>query len=353
MSAIDDVRAVPGGAELADRAVKLIGDPDAISSAAGSWRTAASTGRQHTGAVRTAAAEVGDAWQGDSADAFAAYMGKVAGCGDRLQQALGDCAGHLDAAAQALSSAQAQALEICGNYAAAAREQYNANPRPTDAQVLQSMQGALGSARTALDQLLAATGTKLANAAGAIQTTLSAVPNVGNEVAEPDTQPFAPAPGRTLTWSPAQQRQRSTATTKASSSGGGYGAGSPPPTGPLPPGRLTDWINEAIAVLRANGISEDQLNARDIHTIIMKESGGNPHAINNWDSNAAAGHPSMGLMQTIGSTFNAYRLPGHGDVYNPVDNIIAGVRYAISTYGSVSDVPGLVSMRGGGAYRGY
>lgn len=35
-------------------------------------------------------------------------------------------------------------------------------------------------------------------------------------------------------------------------------------------------------------------------TLIGRESGGNPNAINNWDSNAAAGDPSRGLMQTIG-----------------------------------------------------
>ena len=45
------------------------------------------------------------------------------------------------------------------------------------------------------------------------------------------------------------------------------------------------------------------------------------------NSNAQAGHPSKGLMQCIDSTFNAHSLPGHTDIYNPVDNIIAGVAY--------------------------
>jgi len=46
-------------------------------------------------------------------------------------------------------------------------------------------------------------------------------------------------------------------------------------------------------------------------------------------------------------------LPGHGDIWNPVDNIIAGVRYSISRYGSVSNVPGVAGMRGGSGYVGY
>jgi SLT domain-containing protein len=58
-------------------------------------------------------------------------------------------------------------------------------------------------------------------------------------------------------------------------------------------------------------------------------------------------------MQTIGPTFASNALPGHGDIWNPVDNIIAGVRYSISRYGSVSNVPGVAGLRSGGGYQGY
>ena len=71
------------------------------------------------------------------------------------------------------------------------------------------------------------------------------------------------------------------------------------------------------------------------------------------NSNAQAGHPSKGLMQTIDSTFQAHALPGHGNIYNPVDNIIAGVRYALSRYGSIENVPGIVAVHSGHAYVGY
>jgi SLT domain-containing protein len=71
------------------------------------------------------------------------------------------------------------------------------------------------------------------------------------------------------------------------------------------------------------------------------------------DSNAQAGHPSKGLMQCIDSTFNSYKLPDHNDIYNPVDNIIAGVRYTLGRYGSVANHPGLKLMAHGGAYQGY
>jgi hypothetical protein len=40
--------------------------------------------------------------------------------------------------------------------------------------------------------------------------------------------------------------------------------------------------------------------------IAKLESGYDPNAVNNWDSNAKAGHPSQGLFQFIPSTFSAY-----------------------------------------------
>jgi SLT domain-containing protein len=120
-----------------------------------------------------------------------------------------------------------------------------------------------------------------------------------------------------------------------------------------PSGEVGQWINAAMQILRQNGYDTSQINPADIAAMIQHESAGNPHAINNWDSNAAAGHPSKGLMQTIDSTFNAHALPGHRDIWNPVDNIIAGVRYAIGRYGSINNVPGIVQLHHGGSYVGY
>jgi WXG100 family type VII secretion target len=71
------------------------------------------------------------------------------------------------------------------------------------------------------------------------------------------------------------------------------------------------------------------------------------------NSNAAKGTPSKGLMQCIDPTFQAHALPGHGDIWNPVDNIIAGVRYTFDRYGGFDGHPGLASMAAGGGYQGY
>ena len=132
----------------------------------------------------------------------------------------------------------------------------------------------------------------------------------------------------------------------------------PPPSQPPPAGAgsssgVDGWIDQATRILVANGVPAAQLDHQVLATIIAHESNGDPGAVNNWDSNAAAGTPSIGLMQTIGPTFQAYALPGHTDIYNPVDNIIAGTRYALARYGSLDNVPGILSVRSGQAYVGY
>jgi hypothetical protein len=95
-------------------------------------------------------------------------------------------------------------------------------------------------------------------------------------------------------------------------------------------GGVDGWIAEALDVL---DLPQDL--APGVKNIIMKESGGNPRAINNWDSNARAGTPSQGLMQTIPSTFEAYVDPSLADrpITDPVANITAGVNYMIDRYG--------------------
>jgi len=116
---------------------------------------------------------------------------------------------------------------------------------------------------------------------------------------------------------------------------------------------IEGWIKEAIKVLQANGTKIDNSSMDEIYTIIIKESNGNPNAVNNWDSNALRGTPSKGLMQCIDPTFRAYKLPGYDNILAPVDNIIAGVRYTYSRYGGFQNHPGLVSLNLGAGYRGY
>jgi phage-related protein len=97
---------------------------------------------------------------------------------------------------------------------------------------------------------------------------------------------------------------------------------------------LSAWIQQALGLTGTPGTWAGPLSV-----LIGRESGGNPNAINRWDSNAAAGHPSQGLMQTIPGTFNAYHQAGTSwNILDPVANIAAGINYIKARYGSIFNV---------------
>ncbi|HLL33067.1 MAG TPA: transglycosylase SLT domain-containing protein, partial [Streptomyces sp.] len=95
---------------------------------------------------------------------------------------------------------------------------------------------------------------------------------------------------------------------------------------------------QAMSIMAQHGIPGSY---DGIYRNIMRESSGNPQAINLWDSNAAAGTPSKGLLQVIDPTFAAYHVPGTAyDPYDPVANIVAACNYAADRYGSIDNVFG-------------
>lgn len=109
-----------------------------------------------------------------------------------------------------------------------------------------------------------------------------------------------------------------------------------PPPAPVYPNNLDGWIREALDIMSKNGIPGSY---EGIQRNILRESSGNPGAINLWDSNAIAGIPSKGLLQVIDPTFAAYHVPGTPfDVWNPVSNIVAACNYAAHKYGSMDNV---------------
>ncbi|MET7987917.1 transglycosylase SLT domain-containing protein [Streptomyces sp. NPDC005281] len=101
---------------------------------------------------------------------------------------------------------------------------------------------------------------------------------------------------------------------------------------------LDGWIKQSLDVMAKAGIPGSY---DGIYRNVMRESSGNPNAINNWDSNAAAGIPSKGLLQVIDPTFQAYHVSGTSmNIYDPVANITAACNYAAKTYGSIDNVNG-------------
>ncbi|MFE4650423.1 transglycosylase SLT domain-containing protein [Streptomyces sp. NPDC056707] len=101
-------------------------------------------------------------------------------------------------------------------------------------------------------------------------------------------------------------------------------------------GNVSTWINQSLEIMHAEGIPGSY---NGIYRNLMRESSGNPNAINNWDSNAAKGIPSKGLLQVIDPTFKTYHVPGTSwNIYDPVANITAACNYAAHRYGSIDNV---------------
>ncbi|MFD7082227.1 transglycosylase SLT domain-containing protein [Streptomyces sp. NPDC059918] len=101
---------------------------------------------------------------------------------------------------------------------------------------------------------------------------------------------------------------------------------------------LDGWIQQALAIMAKHHIPG---NYPSIKKNIMRESGGISDAVNNSDSNAAAGTPSKGLLQIIDPTFRAYHVSGTSmDPFDPVANIVAACNYAAHRYGSIDNVSG-------------
>lgn len=104
---------------------------------------------------------------------------------------------------------------------------------------------------------------------------------------------------------------------------------------------IADWFKKGLEKLEAQfesgGASPDLIRAAaakmhvsisgadisHIMNVIKHESGGNAHAINNWDSNAKKGTPSKGILQFIDPTFRSYAMPGHTNIYSPFDQLLA------------------------------
>ncbi|MCX5335199.1 transglycosylase SLT domain-containing protein [Streptomyces sp. NBC_00140] len=101
---------------------------------------------------------------------------------------------------------------------------------------------------------------------------------------------------------------------------------------------LDGWIKESLDIMKSKGIPGTY---NGLYRNIIRESSGNPNAINNWDVNAVNGTPSIGLLQIIKPTFDAYHVSGTPfSQYDPVANIVASANYAADKYGSIDNVNG-------------
>ncbi|WP_102116025.1 NlpC/P60 family protein [Lactiplantibacillus plantarum] len=94
------------------------------------------------------------------------------------------------------------------------------------------------------------------------------------------------------------------------------------------------WKPDVIKALKKNGFEASASQVSAWMKVIARESNGDPTVVNHWDRNAQMGIPSMGLVQTIRPTFEAYKFPGHNNPLNGYDDLLAGIHYMKAKYGS-------------------
>ena len=83
------------------------------------------------------------------------------------------------------------------------------------------------------------------------------------------------------------------------------------------------WRSVIERAARVMHVSLSKADLAHILNVTAHESGGNPKAVNGWDSNAKAGIPSKGVIQFIQPTFDHYAVKGHHNILNGYDQYLA------------------------------
>ncbi|HEV2781704.1 MAG TPA: transglycosylase SLT domain-containing protein [Actinophytocola sp.] len=111
-----------------------------------------------------------------------------------------------------------------------------------------------------------------------------------------------------------------------------WGPSGPPP-GPGYQASRVDrarWIGSAVQILIEHGVDPSRIDAERIAQIVDQGSGGNPHAVNLNHPEAQNGYPPKGLMQLTDPVFQRHHLPAYPNIWMPVDNLVAGIRYRLA-----------------------
>lgn len=96
-------------------------------------------------------------------------------------------------------------------------------------------------------------------------------------------------------------------------------------------GKSGKWNGDIKKALKIAGLPTSEAYVKAWSKQIQTESGGNPKA-QGGDDGLSDGR-AKGLVQVKPGTFNAYKAKGHGNIWNGLDNLIAGMNYAKARYG--------------------
>lgn len=117
------------------------------------------------------------------------------------------------------------------------------------------------------------------------------------------------------------------------------------------PGNAMNWIQQA---MKSAGVSGGSWMS-GLAQLVGAESGGNPNAVSRTGVNYGGGHGiehATGIAQMMPSTFAEYMKAGMSNILNPIDNLVASIRYISANFGNMSNLMARTGL-GTGSYRGY
>lgn len=121
---------------------------------------------------------------------------------------------------------------------------------------------------------------------------------------------------------------------------------------------VAGWVQQAMKLAGVSGSGW----SRGLMELVHAESGGNPHAVAK--QGALYGYHyyhgrrvpyyehAQGLAQMMPSTFGEYAMAGMGNIMNPIDNLIASIRYIMANFGNMGNLIRSTGL-GTSGYKGY
>ena len=116
-------------------------------------------------------------------------------------------------------------------------------------------------------------------------------------------------------------------------------------------GTLSSWIRQAMKLTHVDG-KPGWFNK--LYSIAMRESRGDPRAVNDYDINAKIGDPTKGVMQIRSSYIKKFHQPGTSyNLFDPIANISAAINYIKYRYGTPFNTPATYYDNGGVLQPGF
>jgi SLT domain-containing protein len=132
---------------------------------------------------------------------------------------------------------------------------------------------------------------------------------------------------------------------------GGFGSGS---IGYAPTDvRLGESTVAFLAAAALTLLGRTPVSAREVSALVStarQESGFHTGIVNQNDVNWINGIPSIGLMQVVGPTFDSYKVPGFENIWDPLHNMMASIKYQLAAYHGL--IPQLHGYDVGGVVHG-